>query len=249
MAAIMTGLGLAAAAPGCATVKSALAIKDGQPASPPIQNPFGAYYAAGAPKENIVLRTKKGDRAVEVELPGSAGEMTDFMIPISPAFEEQGRRPASASGAEGALVDERYRERGPGITDREITSRLPRNLPEDEGKRREVETGLGLIQAEDPTPQSDKSYLAQIDHVKQLYKVARYEAALMELDEMVRQYPTDAKLYEMRGTLLDRVGRTEMALQSWQQALRFDPGNVSLKKFVERKQLTYQRRPAAAVAQ
>lgn len=54
---------------------------------------------------------------------------------------------------------------------------------------------------------------------------------------MIKIFPTDAKLYEMRGTLLDRLERKELALRSWNQALRFDPSNQRLRKFLERKQL------------
>ena len=92
------------------------------------------------------------------------------------------------------------------------------------------------MESEDSAPAADYSYLAALDHIKQLYKGARYEAALLEIDELVRAYPTDPKIYEMRGTLLDRLGRGDLAIKSWNQALRFDPGNQSLRRFIERKQ-------------
>ncbi len=218
----------------CSSMKNLMAIDPAAARNMPIANPFGNYYAgASGGKENIILRTKKGDRSVEVELPGSAAEMTDFSLPLSPSFREDGRH--YSAGADGGMIDERYHDRQPGITDREIAQSFPQGKPEDEGNRREVEAGLGLVQAEDPTPQSDKSYLASLDHVKQLYKATRYEAALLELDELVRQYPTDPKIYEMRGTLLDRLGKSELAVRSWTQALRFNPSNASLRRFIERR--------------
>src|SRR5262245_12682469 len=76
----------------------------------PINNPFGDfYYGANAGKEPIVLRTKKGDRSVEVELPGSQGAMSDFVVPISPAFQD-GR---TAQNPDGPNVDNQYIERHP----------------------------------------------------------------------------------------------------------------------------------------
>ncbi len=228
-----------AALPGCASVKSVLAVDPTPPKQGPILNPFeGLMPAAGeakGPSQNIVLRTRKGERSVEVELPANQGALTDFAIPMSPAFrDDTGRSPASR--ASDGVIDERYRERAPSLTDREITGTLPQAKPEDEAKRREVETGLGLAESPEGAPESDRSYLASLDHVKQLYRAARFEAGLIELDDLVRAYPTDAHLHEMRGTLLDRLGRTDLALKSWNQALRLNPGNESLRRFVERKQ-------------
>lgn len=222
---------------GCSSMRGFMAIDPQQQKNTPIANPFGNYYQNGqGPKDNIILRTKKGDRSVEVELPGSSAEMTDFQIPISPAFRDDRRRsPASAGYNSEPSIDDSYRDRVPSITDREIAQTFPQGRPEDDGNRREVEAGLGLVPAEDPTPQAEHSYLAALDHVKQLYKGARYEAALLELDELIRSYPTDPKIYEMRGTLLDRLGKTDLALRSWNQALRFNPANQTLRRFVERR--------------
>lgn len=49
-------------------------------------------------------------------------------------------------------------------------------------------------------------------------------------------YQTDPRLHQMRGTLLDRMGRTELAIKAWQQALRFDQGNQTLRRFVDRRE-------------
>jgi predicted RNA polymerase sigma factor len=46
----------------------------------------------------------------------------------------------------------------------------------------------------------------------------------------------------MRGTLLDHLGQRQMAVQAWTQALRFQPDNATLRKFLE------QRTPAGAPA-
>jgi tetratricopeptide (TPR) repeat protein len=216
---------------GCSSLKSVF-VPDAsnQEASGPINNPFGDHQAQQArrdPGQYMILRTKKGDRSVEVELPKSSQDMTDFVIPVSPAFKDTDRAPASESS---------YMQKRPGMADREIASTFPQSTPQDEGKRREVEQGLGLIPSEDDTPEQDRSYLAGIDHLKQLYRGGRFEAALIENDEMLRSYPTDPKLYEMRGTLLDRMGQNELAIRAWSQALRLNPNNQGLKRFIERRQ-------------
>lgn len=218
---------------GCTTMSSVFATNsNADDERKPIQNPFGEYYSqpGSANNQNMVLRTKKGDRAVEVELPNSGQNISDFVIPVSPAFKEQVRSPASSE------IDETYKDRPPTMSDREIARTFPQNTPEDDATRRDVEQGLGLVPAEDATPDNPKSYLAAVAFIKQLYIQGHYERSLIEVDTLIKQYPTDPKLYSMRGTLLDRLGRTDLAMKSWNQALRFDPTNQSLKRFVERRQ-------------
>src|SRR4051812_9168131 len=85
---------------GCASMKKFFAVSDSQEsASGPIFNPFGEQYSAAGggdrgQGQNMILRTKKGDRSIEVELPRVDQGMTDFVIPVNPAFKD-GRAPAS----------------------------------------------------------------------------------------------------------------------------------------------------------
>ena len=218
----------------CASVKTAMGLGSAQPETKSIQNPFGSFYSAQTDSNNspLILRTKKGDRTVELQLPHEDNESTDFVIPLSPAFKDSERSPAS-----GDSIDDSYKERRPTLADREITSKFPQGDPQDEKRQRDIENGLGLKAPENSAPERDTSYLASIDHVKQLYKLGRFEAGLLETDDLLREYPTDPKLYQMRGTLLDRVGKPEIALTAWKQALRFDPKNVSLQHFIERKEM------------
>lgn len=227
-----------ALATGCGTVRSFLAADSENGPSKPIGNPFAGYHPdVNGPRESMIFRTKKGDGAVEVEIPRSQS-MSEFVIPIA-SNVNHGRSPASespaAAPAEPAL-DSAYGEREPGLSDREITRTFPQGMAEDDARRREIEAELGLVRSEDMTPEKQKSYLAAIDHVKQLYRNGRFEAAILEVDDLVREYPTNPKLYQMRGTLLDRLGQQELALKSWKQALRFDPKNESLRRFIDRKE-------------
>src|SRR4051812_6176656 len=97
---------------GCANMKNFFAVGERSYREPPINNPFGGYLAgAQGNRENIILRTKKGDRSVEVELPGNHGDMTDFVVPVNPAFSDGNRGPASVNDG---MVDERYREKTSG---------------------------------------------------------------------------------------------------------------------------------------
>jgi tetratricopeptide (TPR) repeat protein len=242
---------------GCASAGKFLGINHTETYKP-IANPFGAYKQGSKSDlaHPMILRTKRGDRAVELELPGESHQLSEFVLPVSPAFKDSGRTIASSQSSYSAassnpfgnspedsqsngnsLMDESYKSRTPSLSDREITQSFKQNFTEEDGKMREIENGLNLVPAEDGASlEGATSYLAQLDHIKQLYKMTRYEAALIETDEVIKFYPTDPKLYQMRGTLLDRMGRRDLALRAWNQALRFDPNNQGLRKFLERKQ-------------
>jgi hypothetical protein len=229
-------------------MSSVLATDSGKKeASGPIHNPFGDYYAKGEHDSGqIVLRSRKGDRSMEVELPKSNESFSDFSMPMSAGMREAGRGPASIAGSGAEAPDETYRQRKPSIADREITGTFSQNQTANDERRQDVEKGLGLVPADDPTPQAESSYLSSMDRIKQLYKGGRYEAALMESDDIVKLYPTDPKVYEMRGTLFDRMGRGDLAVKSWNQALRLNPANQTLRKFIERKQQRAIASPASA---
>lgn len=223
---------LSALSTGCASFRSFFALDPPAKRNQPIVNPFGNYNPAYAANQTMILRTKKGDRSVEIEIPRAAQDISDFSIPVSPAFRESSRGIAS----EGDSLEEGTRDRPPTQTDREITAGFPQGAPEDEAKRNEIERGLGLIPSETNVVDQNKSYLASLDQVKQLYRAGRYEKALLDTDDLLRTYQTDPRLHQMRGTLLDRLGRTELAVKAWNQALRFDPSNQGLRKFIERRQ-------------
>ena len=227
----------ASGAVGLAGCASMLALNNDTRYAKPINNPFGDFYANGRDEspDPIILRTKKGDRSVEVELSRHQQEMTDFVIPISPAFKDTDSNRGPASMSSGG-VDETYKDQEPSLSDREIMATMPQGPAEDESTRREIEAGLGLIPAEDSVPTRDRSYLASLDRIKQLYRSGRYEAALIDADAMIKLFQTDPKLYQMRGTLLDRLGKKDLAMKAWNQALRFDPNNLALRRFIDRRQ-------------
>jgi tetratricopeptide (TPR) repeat protein len=199
-------------------------------ASLPIENPYASFSLARLTEAdaNVILRTKKGDRTLELQLPGGYHDLSDFEIPLAPDFDA----PKAISGSSSS-IDDSYSSTTAGFTDKQILSGLEKPDPLDD-QRRAIEDQLNLVSADSPNEQK-KSYLAMMDKIRQLYRLARFEAALLELDQMLKVYSMDPKLYEMRGTLLDRIGKSELALKAWNQALEFDPKNEKLKNFVEKK--------------
>jgi len=195
-----------------------------------IDNPFAeSKWKDSENNNNITLRTRRGDQSVEVELPNRYG--SDLQVPMNPKFSNDGND-KSVNG-----VDYSYANQKPTMADREIASTFNStgNI-QDEKRKREIEQSLGL-QESDELPNMDQSYLAKIDVAKQLFRNNRHEAALIEIDKMIKDYPTDAKLYEMRGTVLDRMGYKDLALRSWKQSLEFKPNQLALKKVVDRREI------------
>ena len=228
---------------GCATVKDSMGINSTNK-SPVglIHNPFGDL-ATRKPEvaQNLILRTKKGERAVEVEIPAQSTQISDFSIPVAPAFKESnagGRGIASVMDSE--VQSGAYKTQKPTQADREIEKTFPQTRgTELLSKRSEIEKGLGLAASAEATPESDFSYLAAVDQLKAMFRSGRYEAALIETDSLIRTYPTSPQLYQMRGTLLEKVGQSDLAIKNWKQALELEPQNLSLRKFIERKELTF----------
>ncbi len=238
-------LAFALLANGCATMKSVLGTNTEAEEAAPIENPFQSGSAAessqsdgiSSPYEterssrNMVLRTRRGNRAIEVELPNSGDAPSELSIPVSPML------PLDSDNYATGGMDPEMGDRRPSASDREITASLPEAPSDVTAQRQNIEEQLHLIPTQDK-PHNDRSYLAAMDKIKILYRRGRFEAALLETDELLRDYPTDPRVYEMRGTLFDRIRRPELALKNWKQALRLDPQNESLRRFIDKKEQT-----------
>jgi tetratricopeptide (TPR) repeat protein len=221
-------------------MKSFLAVEEQAERGKPIDNPFGSVYpgAADDSGKSLVVRSKRGDRALEFEIPARGSEVSEWVVPVDPQQAQGAEREASKGSAD-------YGDRKPSSVDREIQRTMPQIASVDAASRREIEGEMGLRASEEDMPKGDKSYLGAIDRIKSLFREGRYEAALLESEEMLKEHPTDPRLYEMRGTLLDRLGYADLARQSWNQALKLQPSNEPLRRFLGRRG---ERLPASAGA-
>jgi len=215
-----------AAIPACSTMSTVFATNE-EKTDGPISNPFEGYAGQNSAENGTVFRTRKGDRSFEVAFPDQDSKLDEVALPTN------------AAQAEDTIpYDDPYKNRKPAIADREIADTFPKTGGEFENERNDIEQTLGVMPSADSTPHADKSYLAGLDRIKRLYRDGRYEASLLEVEDLLVDFPTAPRLYMMRGTLLDRLGRTELAVRSWQQALRLEPTNASLKKYLDRKRAT-----------
>ena len=80
--------------------------------------------------------------------------------------------------------------------------------------------------------------MSSLDKIKQLFRAGRYEVAILETDSLLKEYPVDSKLYEMKGTLLSKLGKFDLAEKAWKQALELNPNNQRLKNFMVQKGVT-----------
>jgi len=210
----------------CSTVGTVFATNQ-KKTDGPITNPFDGYSAKSATETGTTFKTRRGNQSFEVSFPDQNSKLDEVAMPTR-----------TIAGEETIPAEDPYRNRRPAMADREIAETFPKTGGGYDGDRTHIEQTLGVMPSADDTPHADKSYLAGMDRIKRLYKDARFEAALLEVEDLLVDFPTAPKLYEMRGTLLDRLGRSELAFRSWEQALKLEPKNLPLKKFLERKRAT-----------
>lgn len=226
----VAALASALALPACSTMETVFATgkkKDNAPIANPFLGYDGQALDGGAGAQGTVFRTRRGDQSFEVTFPEQGGKLDEVSMPTR------------ALAADDVVpADDPYRNRKPAMADREIAETFPKAAGETDADRGDIERTLGMMPSSDETPRGDRSYLAGIDRVKRLYREARFEAALLEVEDLLVDFPTSPKLYEMRGTLLDRMGKRDLAMRSWEQALRLEPKNVALKRYIERKRVT-----------
>ena len=75
---------------------------------------------------------------------------------------------------------------------------------------------------------SAKSYLTGLAKIGEMYAAHRYEMALIELVDLEQQYPKDARIEAMKGTLYQRLGKSKLAREAWKKALEIDPSNTEV---------------------
>jgi Flp pilus assembly protein TadD len=82
------------------------------------------------------------------------------------------------------------------------------------------------------TPRS--SYLLTLAKVKDLYRTRNYEIALVELVALEREYPNDERIMSMKGSLYEKVGRRQLARESWEAVLAINPYNLQVAEALQR---------------
>jgi hypothetical protein len=85
-----------------------------------------------------------------------------------------------------------------------------------------------------PVPTPRASYLLTLAKVKDLYRTRNYEIALVELVALEREYPNDERIMSMKGSLYDKLGRRQLARESWEAVLVINPYNLQVTEALQR---------------
>jgi hypothetical protein len=80
----------------------------------------------------------------------------------------------------------------------------------------------------DPKGAPAKSYLGALAKIAEMYASHRYELALIEAVDLGQLYPKDGRIEAMKGSLYQRLGKTELARESWKKSLELDPSDVTV---------------------
>lgn len=131
------------------------------------------------------------------------------------------------------------------VGQREIDARLRADEPaetpgDDEGVRPAgLRTGGAGAKGPSParegaTPTPRSSYLLTLAKVKDLYRTRNYEIALVELVALEREYPNDERIMSMKGSLYEKLGRRQLARESWEAVLGINPYNLQVAEALQR---------------
>jgi tetratricopeptide (TPR) repeat protein len=179
---------------------------------------------AGAPRSRYVVRMTDGDQDWEFQLPEIATAY-EVRIPL------RGRPglPGGPGGAELAAVTAADKEiaRAHEAEENARADSQVGDEGDEEGKKApRPRTG--------PTPSPRSSYLLTLAKVKDLYKTRNYEVALVELTSLERDYPNDERILSMKGSLYEKLGKKQLARDTWQTVLSINPYNLQVVEALQR---------------
>ncbi len=90
----------------------------------------------------------------------------------------------------------------------------------------------GKVKSSDQKGPLSLSYLNGTAEVEDLYTKEKYSEALIRLAPLVEQYPKQAKLFIMQGTLYRKIGEKKLALGSFKRAQKLDKSNADLEEAI-----------------
>jgi tetratricopeptide (TPR) repeat protein len=198
---------------------------------------------SGSARNRYVVRMTDGDQDWEFQLPEIATAY-EVRIPLRGKAGQNGGIPvdqATLTAADKEIVGQR-----------EVDARLraeepPRGDNGADGTGEGGEPGEGVRPAglrtgrpnpgaapAGPTATPRSSYLLTLAKVKDLYRSRNYEIALVELVALEREYPNDERIMSMKGSLYEKLGRRQLARESWEAVLSINPYNLQVAEALQR---------------
>jgi tetratricopeptide (TPR) repeat protein len=81
--------------------------------------------------------------------------------------------------------------------------------------------------------QDSTEFRAAMARVNALFQRKSYDLALLEVTKLRSDFPDDAKLLAMQGTLHWKLGDKQKAQEAWEKAMELDPGNNAVLEMLE----------------
>ncbi len=79
-----------------------------------------------------------------------------------------------------------------------------------------------------PAAQPKRSYLGALAKINELYRERRYELALIETVALEKEYPDEARVHAMKGSLYVKLGKFKLAREAWTRALELNPNDAGV---------------------
>ena len=193
-------------------------------------------YLPGAdiPRQTYVVRMSDGSRDWEVEFPEVARGY-EVRIPLGTPGRDvhAGYQPLTRADRE--LIEHLRRtdpdfER-PGIYTGDEHA-VDRQARQDGGEEAQDSTRRPPDEAA-PAP-SRPSYFRGIDEAQRLFQAGQYEMAMVRIADLEEAYPNDVRIQAMKGTLWLRLGRENLARETWERVLQMDPDNEPVREALRR---------------
>lgn len=183
-----------------------------------IAYPFvkGKPLGINSDKERFIVRSRVGDTEYVVEIPHAA-EDYDIEVPLS-ALESQAR---------GGGGDRPSGLGSPVATDKELMESLPDITKKDPTKSAFIDKAFGMGKSMGPV--ESPSLILGLSKISNYYKRKEYEAALIEINNLIPDYPNIPRLYKMKGSILIKIQDFALAEKAWQKALDLDPRDATVR--------------------
>ena len=169
------------------------------------------------PPQKYVLRMAENGRVWEMELP-EAGGGYEVRLPLTGGSPVEMLTSADEEMLAESLADARAgKDKG---KDKDGAKGEPK--PSADGKKED-----GPLVDVNKAART-RSYLGGVARVKEMFAARRYELALIELVSLEKEYPQDARLLAMKGSLYMKLGQPKLARQAWEKALSINPEDAGV---------------------
>lgn len=210
------GLLLLVALPACETprpYKSLRVPDEMRRTAPPSSSAARQKPPPLTPPQKYILRMAEAGRVWEVELPEGTGGY-EVRLPL-------------AGGGPVEMLTSADEEM---LAEAVLTAKGGKDSqPAADGKPAAGGKPAGEAQVVDAQKRArTRSYLGGVARVKEMFVSRRYELALIELVNLEKEYPNDARLLAMKGSLHVKLGQPKLARQAWEQALSINPDDLGI---------------------